>query len=91
MDMAVQTEVPISRFSGTGSASSQRFQAYSQESEKKELAVVWFGRFVLGYWIGSIGGRARLGHNRNWRVEDRSPRVTISRSPARRFGLANVD
>src|SRR5882762_5841435 len=61
-----------------------RSHAHAQESEDIELAVVWFGRFVLGYCIRSIDAQARLDHNHNWRVEDRSPRVPISGSPARR-------
>src|SRR6266550_7266349 len=61
-----------------------RSHAHAQESENIELAVVWFGRFVLGYCIRSIDAQARLDHNHNWRVEDRSPRVPISGSPARR-------
>jgi hypothetical protein len=66
-----------------------RSQAYTQESEDIELAVVWFGRFILGYWIRSIDARARLGHNHNRRVDDRSPRVTNSGSPARQKNSAS--
>src|SRR6267378_4237733 len=58
-----------------------RSHAHAQESEDIELAVVWFGRFVLGYCIRSIDAQARLDHNHNWRIEDRSPRVPISGSP----------